>query len=157
MEGVQTLDEDKTNGTATPEGVADNAEKGIDILTSEKVAEITNARRQKKGRKKLRISKQHIIIALLLLAIIGLIVFAIISSHKNKSLKNGDVLAVKEYALSSKADFYTYQDKIYFATNDSLRLIDRKGKDIWVDSYTMMSPVMSGDKNIVAIAEKNGR
>ncbi len=34
--------------------------------------------------------------------------------------------------------------------------MDQKGKEKWVDSYTMLSPVMLSDDNVVALAEENG-
>ena len=96
------------------------------------------------------------IILLLIIVVIAIISVIFINRGRDVDMTESNVLVSRDYELSSKADFYTCGSNIFYATKDSLRLMDQKGKEAWVDSFTMISPVMLGDKNTVAIAEKNG-
>lgn len=96
------------------------------------------------------------VIIILLLVISAIIALLFVGRNKDVDMTEGNVLLQKDYEPSSRADFYTYEGNIFYSTKDSMRLVDSKGDEQWVDSYTMISPILLGDKDIAAVAEKNG-
>lgn len=95
-----------------------------------------------------------IILLVIIAALTALVIFAF--RGRDIDMSESNVLMNVSYELSSKADFYTYNGNVFYSTKDSMRCLDGKGREKWVDSYTMLSPVMIGDKNVAAVAEKNG-
>ncbi len=101
-------------------------------------------------------SKLPILITVIILVLAAIILLILLSRNRQVDMTNDTLIASLDYELSSKADFYTYEDKIYYATKDGMQLINESGNSEWSDSYTMISPVLIGDKNIAAVAEDNG-
>lgn len=95
-----------------------------------------------------------IILLVIIAAVTALVIFAF--RGRDIDMSESSVLMSVDYELSSKADFYACNGNIFYSTKDSMRCLDGKGREKWVDSYTMLSPVMIGDKSIAAVAEKNG-
>ncbi len=61
------------------------------------------------------------------------------------------------YEQGDKADFYTTDDGLYFVTKDGVIFMNERGSSMkWQDTYTMMNPVVSGDEDIIGVAEKGG-
>ena len=108
-------------------------------------------------RKKHRTPPGNTVLIIIILLILAAIAAAVILLSQNDDSKTeaAEIIS-RDYELSSRADFYTYGENIFFSTKDSMRLLDRKGSEKWVDSYTMMAPVMLGDKNVAALSDKNG-
>lgn len=101
-------------------------------------------------------SKLPILITVIILVLAAIIALILLGRNRQVDMTDDTLIASLDYELSSKADFYTYEDKIYYATKDGMQLINERGNSEWSDSYTMISPVLIGDKNIVAVAEDNG-
>lgn len=99
---------------------------------------------------------------LIILTIIGIITL-IILEYKDKEIPKIPVSGLKtaeeikiNYEANSQADFYTYSKYIYYCTKDGMQILNSKGESIQNDTFTMTSPYMSYDGNIVAISEKLG-
>jgi len=100
-------------------------------------------------------SKIGLIIIFIILISLA-IAFFVATRGREIDMTESNVLFTRDYELSTKSDFYTYGDNIFHTTKDSLVLLDENGNEVWKDSFTMLYPVMRGDKNAVALAEKNG-
>jgi hypothetical protein len=123
----------------------------VEVFTSTDFKGYTPVKEKKKGGKRWLI----ILLLLLVIAMLGAAVWYL-TKGSEVDMTEGSIVAQINYELSAKADFYTNDGNIFFATKDGIKMLDGKGKDKWSETYTMLSPVLIGDKNIVAVAEKNG-
>lgn len=92
-----------------------------------------------------------LIVALVALGVI--FVFMKKTGINTKKLSNISIA----YDDGSKADFYTYNKKIYYLTKDGFQLISENGENVFSDTFTMTSPALYKDSAVVAVAEKDGR
>jgi hypothetical protein len=132
-----------------------NAEKkneinNVEVFTSTDFKGYTPVKKKKNGKRWL-----IILLLLLVIAMLGAAVWYV-TKGGDVDMTEGSIVTQINYELSAKADFYTNDGNIFFATKDGIKMLDGKGKDKWSETYTMLSPVLIGDENIVAVAEKNG-
>lgn len=100
--------------------------------------------------------KLPLIIIAIIFILAAIVAILLLSQNKQVDMTDDTLITSFNYELSSKADFYTYGSNIYYATNGGMQLVNAKGDNQWTDSYTMISPVLIGDKNIAAVAEDKG-
>lgn len=77
------------------------------------------------------------------------------SDNDNQTNKYEKTIA--EYELNSKADFYTYNKNIYYCTKDGMQMLNSDGDIVWSDTYTMVSPYMTAEEDIIGVSDENGR
>lgn len=109
--------------------------------------------------KKSKISKYKIpliIIGIILLVFLCGRIYHSVFSQTGGSII-GSAISTVAYEQADKADFYTTNDGIYFVTKDGVIFLNSRGTSVkWQDTYTMMTPVISGDGDIIGISEKGG-
>lgn len=143
---------DTAEESAKAEKAAEAAEaSNVEVFTSTDFKGFEAVKKRKRNGTRRLI----ILLVILLIVIIGAIAW-IITKGGDIDMTEGSIITQINYELSSKADFYTNDGNIFFATKDGIKLVDSKGREKWSETYTMLSPAMLGDANVVAIAEKNG-
>ena len=93
------------------------------------------------------------IFVLLMLVIASVVIY--FSGQGEKSLEEASIGRI-EYEASDKADFYVYEDNIFYVAKDSVKMFDGKLNEQWSESCNIMNPVVCGSGNTVAVAEKGG-
>lgn len=105
-------------------------------------------------------NKNKVIIFIAILVILFIIVYEL-KFNKNNNISqvsnNQNVEFSVEFESSSQADFYSYNNNIYYCTKDGLNLVDNSGKIIGIDTYNMNNPILFYNRNIVGVFEKNGK
>lgn len=101
------------------------------------------------------IKKLNIKIILLLIIVIAVItgIYFIITSEKISFINESDSLYSTDFGVNSKADFYMLNKNIFYCTKDTATLLDKKGNQIWSDTFSMVSPALLGEGNYVGIAD----
>lgn len=73
------------------------------------------------------------------------------SLNRNKTLKDFT------YEQSSKADFATFEDGIFYFTKDGVQYLNQDGEVLWNNTYNMTIPYMVQNQGIVGVSEHKGR
>ena len=95
------------------------------------------------------------VIIFLILAVTAFAVYEYVFQNMNGFKRDSDFRI--SYDITGKSDFYVYNKKVFYLTNDGIQRFDQNGKNLWSDTFNMSSPVMITDSGIVAVMEKNGR
>lgn len=107
---------------------------------------------------KLKISKKKLFLpVVLVLAVFIIFRLAFVFFNTTGTSKIDSLLNTISYEQGDKADFYSSDKGLYFVTKDGVIFMNSTGSAIqWQDTYTMMSPVLLGDGDILGVSEKNG-
>lgn len=102
--------------------------------------------------------KKIIAAMFLLCALAGLYIaeYGNVPGIRQPAYNNTPINQIK-YDASAKADFYTYNNKIYYCTKDGMQLLSDDGNIVWSDTYTVSEPYMVNDGEITAVCEPRGR
>lgn len=94
--------------------------------------------------------------AIVVLCIVAGGIFIVVNSG---NIKIGDSQASfsQEYSMSSQAEFYSYNNNIFFSSKDGMSLLDKKGNIVWTDTFSMTSPIMLSDGEYTAVADKGAK
>lgn len=95
-------------------------------------------------------------VSIVVLVAIGCGLFIAVNSG---NIKIGDSQASfsQEYSMSSQAEFYSYNNHIFFSSKDGVSLLDKKGNIVWTDTFSMTSPVMLSDGEYTAVADNGAK
>jgi len=94
-----------------------------------------------------------------LLLILGIVVAGLVisSQMRNKVYTTYNRLSSEPLTVSSGAKMLPLKDRLLIYTNDGIKCVDSKGKDVWNQAYEMQSPVIQTCGNIVGVGDYNGR
>jgi hypothetical protein len=135
------------NDTANTDDTSNGGIELVEYTKSEIPAKVVHMR---KKRRKL----PYILLVLLVLALLAVLVVWL-TKGKQIEFSEDSVLSTFEYDSSSGADFYTYDEYIYYVNKNSVELSNRGASRVWEYPCALTTPVLVGEKTTVAVTEKN--
>lgn len=78
-------------------------------------------------------------------------------SITDNSVNQNKVDAEILYETNSRTNFYTYKKNVYYCTKDGMQMLNSKGKTLWSDTFTMVTPYINYDGEIVGVCEEGGK
>lgn len=97
------------------------------------------------------------------LKILGVIISIVIAvavfytQMTNKIYTTYSEVSANPLSLTSATQTLVFQDKLLFYTNDGMRCVDSKGKDLWNQAYEMQNPIVKMCEDVVAVGDYKGR
>ena len=101
-------------------------------------------------------SLKAVAIAVVILVIVASGIFVAVNSG-NIKIGESQASFSQEYSMSSQAQFYSYNNSIFFTSKDGMSLLDKKGNTVWTDTFSMTTPVMLSDGEYTAVADKGAK
>lgn len=101
-------------------------------------------------------SIKAVAIAVVILVIVASGIFVAVNSG-NIKIGESQASFSQEYSMSSQAQFYSYNNSIFFTSKDGMSLLDKKGNTVWTDTFSMTTPVMLSDGEYTAVADKGAK
>ncbi len=98
------------------------------------------------------INFKNFILCIAALIIIALIIY-FITGKNIVHIGEEQNLFTTEFGVNSKADFYIEGENIFYCTKDTAALLNKKGENVWSDTFSMVSPAMIADGKFVGIAD----
>lgn len=111
------------------------------------------------NRKKIKkfVSKNRTAIIALVAVVVLLVIAFVFNSNNIIKIGEDQVNFSKDYSMSSRADFYVYNENIFYVSKDGMLFLDNKGNTLWSDTFTMSAPYMLCDGGYAAVADSNSK
>lgn len=95
---------------------------------------------------------------LLAVTLAGLLIFNLVSGKQTATADLQKSSVSISYGADSRSSIYAPENGggFFIASKDGLHYYDKSGKELLSDAYNMTLPVMVGEGNYVAVAEKDG-
>ncbi len=97
---------------------------------------------------------------LLLLLLIPFFLFALYLAWKlyirYAKYTNYTVVSEIDITKGSVVGYAAFEDGILKYSKDGVMFLDKKGREVWIESYEMKSPIISVNGNYAAVADKQG-
>lgn len=103
-----------------------------------------------------KVRRKRLIIAGVILAIIGGVIFGIIRYQRYYMYKEYEVGWQRDISTGSLVGYEYFGSNVLRYTKDGASYIDAKGKTVWTQSYEMTSPAVSVNGAYAAIANVQG-
>jgi hypothetical protein len=105
--------------------------------------------------KRLKITKERVIIVIVVAALVAALRIASLQSATSAVMEYADKYI--NYDENSKALFHSAGSNVYCCTKDSVRLLNSNGETIWEEMVNLQSPVMYASGNVIALGCANAR
>lgn len=104
----------------------------------------------------LTVNKRRLRIAAIILVIILAAAFGIFQYFRHYQYTDYDVVWENSISEGSFAGYLNFGDNVLKYSKDGVTYIDSQGKDVWVQSYEMKSPIAYANGNYAVIADQQG-